>query len=308
MKNLKYLLVTLVLFIAASHQKASALDQPYLLNLRSEITNQLTVASNTLPLDKKLIAKLKASLKIADKPTTNTFAANTKKVATLIPSLNKASISNIFDAEIQLILDLYLADYIAAHSNQVAILATAYPGSKQIAAQNALNKLQASIDGMNTNLLSNPAVKHLTGASKNLVRATKAVANAKKAKAPAAYVNATLTPNGAAKQTLSSKPPFAAFQLANPGTGAFIINANQLKGRTLHNLSCNFTVPSAGTHTVNASGVYTAIGQLPYNSTSGQATVTWNPANKNVFGTMTFNVSNGTRTGTLSSTFNLYYP
>ncbi len=313
MKTLKYLFITFVLFAAATHSHAAEL--PYLSNLRSEITNQLTIASNAIPVNKPLITKLKASLKTVDKNTTNTLAAGVKTLAVLAPSLNKTTLSNIFDGPLQTVVDIYTTEYLNAHSNLVAQLATAYPSKKQEAALKLLDKLAAAVSAANTNFNSNLAVKALTLASKNLVASSKAVTTAKNVPVPPSKVLAT-----APKTWAPSFKSIVAIAVPFPNN-FFVINANGTSGTGFGTKIASLTVqlgtlvPGSNNVIIEANSSLYAVAKLggenqAFNSTGGTAQANWNPATKTISGSFSFNViQDGTsNTTVIKGTFVTSYP
>ena len=74
MNKLVYPLACLAVLLA---NMARGDDLPFFSPLREEVANQLTVASNTVPLDKKLLASLRSNLKSIDKTKPTLTAGST---------------------------------------------------------------------------------------------------------------------------------------------------------------------------------------------------------------------------------------
>lgn len=321
MKQVKFLLVAAALFCAAAKQQSSAIDippAPYFRDLRIEVTNQLTIASNAVAADKKLIAKLKSTLKTIDKNSSITLAPGTKTLALVAKALNKTSLSNVFDAQLQFIVDIYTDNYAGLETGLETQLNTAFPGKKRDAAQKALNKLIAAIDSASSNLNTDLASKALSLASKNLVVAQKAVTSAKNAPLPPSSFQATVAISGSSTTTF--KPRLATVTPAVIGSGNFFVNAAGTSGSGINTkaISLSFAltdlVQGANTATITAGGAnqYTTgglNGNVSFNSTGGVSHVFWDAATKTLAGDFSFNGSeqDGARTATFSGTFSVHY-
>lgn len=319
MKKLKYILTALTLICAAAGHQLRAETLPlYFGDLRSEVTNQLTIASNTVVVDKKLISKLKATLKTIDKNKTNTLAASTKTLALVAKSLNQTTLSNIFDSNIQLVVDLYVSNYFSAQSDLASRLVSTFPGKSHDAADKAMAKLLAAIDAADTNLNSTIASKALSSSSKALVVATKSVTKAEAAPQPPATYQATIAINGASTTTF--RPTLAVAVQGGPGD--FFINAVGHSGSGLSTkaLSLSFAITDLvdganPTATITAGGAnqYTVAGlgsgNTTFISTGGTTQVNWNSAAKLLSGSFSFNSSeqDGSRTAVISGTFVITY-
>jgi hypothetical protein len=92
MKNSFTPIVCLFLLLAVS---ARADELPFFSALRGEIVSQLTLASNTPPVNKKLVAALNTNLKLIDraKPT---LVHGSTALGTLAKNLGKTALSNTF--------------------------------------------------------------------------------------------------------------------------------------------------------------------------------------------------------------------
>lgn len=311
---MKKILLALALFAisSAQHLSASDLQAPYFSFVRSEVTNQLTIASNTLPLNKTLIGQLKATLKVIDKNTTNTLAPGVKTLGLVTKGLNKTSISNIFDAELQNVVDIYF-DILKSNGSSLSNrLVATYPSGPHTSALNNLNQMIAALNSADTNFNTTLASKSLALALKKFVVTEKLTIKAEAAPAPLATVNATITISGS-KTSFKSTLAVAA-SIVN---GIVFINAVQGSTSGTKSLSFGLTGLVAGANTlpiasgganqytyVNFSGVGAYTGHS-FDSTGSTATVNYNPATKSLSGSFTFNASeqDGIRTAAITGTF-----
>jgi hypothetical protein len=239
---------------------ARADDLPFFSALRGEIVNQLTIASNTLPLDKKLVAALNTNLKLIGR-TKATLVNGSAALGVLAKNLGRTSLSNTF---LPILADARTAYADALDAETDALesrLADTIPGKAQAAAQVALNKLQAAIDDSRTNASFTLALKSLSKAAKAVAAAQKAVTKAESAPPGAGFLSATITESN---QGVTTFQP-ARSELANaaeydPFSGEFDIivsdgrnlGGGQLQGRVLTFIA---NLPGAGSYTLNLTNV-----------------------------------------------------
>lgn len=305
----KILPVLAIIFAAlAPHTAEAQLTIPFFSDLRVELTNQIAIASSAPTVDTRLIKGLTSTLKTLDKNTNTSLVLGTKTLGLLVKSLNRSSLSNVFNPGVQLVVDLYVSNYFSAQSDLSARLFSTFPGKARTSAQTAIDKLTAAINAADTNFDSAVAAKALLLAGKSLIRATKSVVKAEAAPAPNASVTATLTRSSGSAVNFESE--FGGLQVISAGN--FVVNVSQLEGTTLHVLFFGLSGLVEGANTVDlSSGTYTitSLDEGAYNSTGGSAQVNWDSSNKSVFGTFSFNVQeqDGPRTGTVSGQLTLYY-
>jgi hypothetical protein len=312
---MKYITTILAaLFCALSAQTTRGISVP-LGDLHDEITDQLSLASNNVLLNKKLISQLNAALKTLDKVKSDSLADETKTLSLVIPMLNKTSLSNVFDAELQLILDIYTSNYVSSADSFGAQLANTFPGKKHDSAQKALDKLLAAIQAADTNMDSTLAAKALSKASKTMKAVEKAVSNAINAKLPPASMTATISIPGEKDIKFSSKlgvgQPFAG--------GNFVMNAVSTTGSGFNTkiqsllLILPNLVEGANSVTLSGSGNQFTTGGLngstSFIGVSGNAQVVWVSASKAVSGTFTFTAAEqaGLRIATITGSFTAVY-
>jgi hypothetical protein len=167
-------------------------DLPFFSSLREEIASQLTIASNTVPLDKKLLASLRSNLKIVDK-TKPTLIAGSGALGTLAKGLGKTSLSNAFLPILTGIRTVYIDTMETQMDGLADRLADTIPGKAQTSAQTALDKAATAIDAVGTNSNFALSLKALSTAAKALAAAEKSVAKAETAKPGPNFITATIT-------------------------------------------------------------------------------------------------------------------
>lgn len=322
---MKKLILTLVLFCAVAAQHASAVSgPPYLDDIRSEIINQLTIASNASVLDTKLIKALNKVLTTLDKNLTNVIANATNKLAPgtkvlglITKALNKTSLSNVFDAPLQQTIDIYTGEYASALSGLSNRLAATFLSSKRTSAAKALGKLLLAVTSADTNMNSNLAVKALGKAATALKSAEKSVVKAENVPPPPAGITATVAVTGSSTVNYKSLT-----QVVTPGaSGNFNVLSGAVtgSGSNTKQLVISFSLQglSPGANTVNFTSfnyIVTGINGSGSMSCTGTAQVSWDPVKKSLSGTFscsgTFNFAiGGSAPGTVNGgSFTLYYP
>lgn len=170
-------------------------DVPFFSSLREEVLNQLTIASNAVPQDKKLLAALRSNLKTIDK-TKLTLIAGSGALSTLAKSFSKLSLSNTF---LPIVVDTRTT-YLDVMDSEKSLLEErlphTMPGSTQDKAQAAIDKLTVEIEAGATNEVLLLSLKSLGKAAKELDKATKAVVKAETAKPGKDFIIATITESG----------------------------------------------------------------------------------------------------------------
>lgn len=230
-------------------------DLPFFSALRAEIVNQQTIASNTAPLDKKLVAALNTNLKLIDR-TKPTLVHGSTALGVLAKNLGRTSLSNVFLPLLTDARNAY-ADALDAEADALeSRLADTIPGKARAAAEAALARLRTGIDDARTNANFTLALKSLTKAAKAVAAAQKAVTKAESAPPGAGFLSATITesnqgvtPFQPTPRDLSSAADYDPFS----GDLHIIVSdrknlgGGQLQGRLLTFIA---NLPGSGTYTL----------------------------------------------------------
>jgi hypothetical protein len=263
------------------------------------VINQLTVASNDVVANKKLIKTLSGALKLIDKTKTN-YVGGSKSLGSLARTLNRTTVSNEFHDVLQATADTYVSELLDEEGALADRLAPTYPSGSRTAAQRQLDLMLAAIQGANTNDSVVTAARFLSIASKKQIVAAKLVTKAENAPPPPAGVTASIT--GALRRSFKS---FTAV-ITNPGGGTSIIvnSATKPSASGLDSLAFSLTGVTDGTHTVNLEGEYSQVrvGGRAFTG-DGTATVTFNSTTKVIFGTFSFIGSDDDGSVTVSGSF-----
>jgi hypothetical protein len=252
MKNLIYPLTCLAVLLANS---ARADDLPFFSSLRAEISSQLTVASNTLPLNKKLITALGANLKLIDRTKTNLIAGSAS-LGTLAKGLGRTSLSNTFLPILTDTRSVYLDTIETQKGGLEQRLVTTFPGTTRTAANTALNKLAAALDGAKTNTIFTASLTSLSKAAKALATAEKSVIKAETAPPGADFLTATITESNQGVTVFKPLKKTILEASYDPFSGEIDIDAGELKKLTggrvqVRFLSLSAQVSGEGTHTLS---------------------------------------------------------
>lgn len=240
-------------------------EVPFFTSLREELTNQLTIVSNTVPLDKKLATSLRSNLKTVDK-TKPTLTAGSTALGTVAKSLGRTSLSNVF---LPLITDTRSV-YVETLESELAVLderlEATIPGKQRSAAQTKLAKVSASLDGVITNADLTLSLKSLSKAAKDLLVAQKAVAIAEIARPGPDFVSATITESGQINSAFKPVKSVGLDAYYNEFSGEIEIEAGEMKslggGRVqVRFLELTAAVPGEGTHTLSLTNESYAIYQ-----------------------------------------------
>jgi hypothetical protein len=128
-------------------QQARAVSSfPFFGDLRVEVTNQLTITSNAPTQDRKLTTALRKALTLIDKANPTNVVSDTKTLTMLTTTLNKSSLSNVFDAELQAIVDAYASTLLGAELSLSNRLTATFPSGPNTAAQRNLDQVLAALN------------------------------------------------------------------------------------------------------------------------------------------------------------------
>ncbi|HWN95001.1 MAG TPA: hypothetical protein VNT99_08210 [Methylomirabilota bacterium] len=317
---MKKLILTLTIFSLALLQQVCATTfLPHLDPIRAEILNQQVIVSNTVPLNKPLATALRKARTTLDRTTPTNLVNDTKTLATVTATLNKTSVSNVFDPLIRTALANYVAVIENALNTASNALLVTFPSGPHTTANNLIDDLFDSVEGALANVNSTLATKALAAATKKLGTINSLLAKAISAPAPPVQLRATITAGG--EGTFKFQPtPSRAAAAALIGnlvqiTGVQIqrIGATSVRSRTVSigipNIPNGTTVYSIGGGGANASVIYTisegGLGSPPtgdaYTATSGTLTVTWNSATRAAVGTFTFSGPGANNPGNTAS-------
>ena len=262
MKKLVYPLTCLAVLLA---NIARGDDLPFFSSLREEIASQLTIASNTLPLNKKLTAGFRSNLKLIDK-TKPTLIAGSGALGTLAKSLGRTSLSNTF---LPILTDTRTVYIDVMETEMIALedrLAVTIPGKAQTSARTAIAKVSVAIDDASTNNNFTVSLKSLSKAAKALSSAQKAVAKAETAKPGADFLSATITESNQGETLFKPVKKTILEAYYDDFSGEIVIDAGELKslggGRVqLRYLEITAAVPGEGSHTLSLTNEAYAIYQ-----------------------------------------------
>lgn len=326
MKRIALLLTLLVL--ACGSQARAAVSTTNFVALRAALVTELNTATSNVPVDKKLVATLKKSLAVLDKPGV-TNLVNDTKVLTLLTPLTKTSLSNTFNPLLNSSLQDYLNVFFAAAANSSNNLAGTFPSGLHTAAGNKLGTLYAQLLNANNLVDLVAAAKQLAAAAKTFGVVNALVVKAQNVPAPPSFANVHVS--GAISQSLNTKSKLGtAGGTFYPSGSSFIIIASvgtisppgqRLLTLGLYNVpegNSTLTVASGGVDAIyfysagipphNSSGTYTA--RISDNKGSGSITLNRNSATKTL--TATFNLNaidddNPSATATLTGDLVIHY-
>lgn len=234
---------------------ARADDLPFFSSLRGEIVSQLTIASNNLALNKKLISALASNLKTLDK-TKPTLIAGSATLGTLAKNLGKTTLSNNFLPIVTGIRTVYLDTMEGSLDELEERLSHTIPGKAQTTAQTDLGKATIAIDAVGTNSDFALSLKALSKAATALAKAEKSVVKAETAKPGANFLTATIIESNQGTTPFQATKSMFLDAYYDPFFGEITIEAADLKklggGRVqLRGLSLTAMVPGEGTHTLS---------------------------------------------------------
>ena len=294
----------------------TARSQGLLVGLYNSVSNQLSIVSNTVPVDTKLAKSLNGVLSTIQKSGGGaTLPTAIKSLSAVITTVNRTSVSNALQGSMHSSLLLCVTQYVGnanVVSNQLAGL---FPSTSKTLALNALSNLVTSIAILSTNANLSVAVKSLSGLSKQVTTVQKAVVKAQSVPAPAASVTASIVISGT--PTFNFKSTTAVAQ--HTGGGNFLVNSAQTviagTASTLHSLAFGlYGLVQGPNTTTNSDGEYSRVSfggaAGAYEIKSGTVQTTYDPTHKLISGSFVFNIQEQTtlKTGTVTGNFTCYYP
>jgi hypothetical protein len=312
MKKLLIVAATVGLFTLTQTARAAV---PLLSGLYNSVSNQLAIVSNTVPVDAKLAKSLTGALSAIQKSGGGTNAATAiKGLGSVVKIVNRTSVSNAVAASVNSTLVSIANQYVGTantYSNQLSAL---FPSTARTSAYNGISNLIASVNGIITNNNITVALKALTGLSKQVTTIQKSVTAAQNAPSPSSSVTATILISG------SPSFNFVASQsvLQHTTGGNFLLNSAETTGSgtgsTLHSLAFGIYGLVSGANNVSGSdGEYTRVSlggaAGAFSITTSSLQLNWDDAHKLVSGTFSFGLQeqSGSRTGSISGSFTLYY-
>jgi hypothetical protein len=261
---MKTLLIPLTCLVLLFSPASRADDLPFFSPLREEIVNQLTIVSNTVPLNKKLNSSLIANLKTLDK-TKPTLLTGSAALGTLAKALGKTTLSNTFLLIVTDIRTVYIDTMETEMDALEDRLADTIPGKAQTVAQTAINKLAAALENAETNANLTLSLKSLSAAAKALGTADKAVAKAETAKPGPDSITVTIAESGQGVTTLKplKKSLEAYYDDFSGEIEIDVAELTKLRGGQYQArfLEMTAAVPGEGTHTLSLTNEAYAIYQ-----------------------------------------------
>jgi hypothetical protein len=208
---------------------ARADELPFFSPLREELVAQLTLASNAPPpVDKRLISTLNANLKLIDR-TKPMLINGSAALGTLAKALGKTSLSNVFLPVIQSTRTAYSEFMVTELDDLDERLRSTIPGKTQTAAQTAMSKVSAALDGVETNSNLTLSLKSLSKAATALVAAGKAVTKAELAPPGAEFLTATIVESNQPTNTFKPNAKTYLDVYFDPFSGELEIDAGTIK-------------------------------------------------------------------------------
>ncbi len=206
-------------------------DLPFFAPLREEIVTQHALATNTVPLNKKLVSALASNLKTLDK-TKPTLVTGSAALGTLAKALAKTSLSNTFLPIVTGLRTIYI-DTMETEVDELEVrLADTIPGKAQTSAQTDLGKAIIAIDAVGTNSNFTLSLKALSKAATALAKAEKSVAKAETAKPGANFFTATITESNQGTNTFTVTKSTFLDAFYDSFSGGIDIEAGELKKLT----------------------------------------------------------------------------
>lgn len=331
MKLLLALTLTLAVFLPRAQAVADTL--PFLTTFRSQVANQLTIASNNIVAtndvrgNTRLKKTLIGALRTIDRTKTNSYVAGASALNVLNRTFYRTSLSNTFNPLVDQTRDVYVASLYLAYSNYAARVNASYPGRSQTAAFATLARLLAAIDTANTNTNVLVALRFLSTAARTETATLAATKRAEAAPLPPQQYTATIA--GALYGTFNFTPKPANAIAAVRNIALNNLQMNGVSGtvsgsgfstkstvRTLFinipNLANGTTVYDVGSgsgkafvnYTVARGGIGGADPADGYEAVSGTLTVTVNLAAKTAVGTFSFSAPGENNPGSTASTSN----
>jgi len=286
----------------------------FLSPVRTEITNQLNIVTNTAPLDAKRLAALKVALRTIDRPTATNLTIDLQALNVLVVGLGKSSLSNTFLPLLDTAADNYFDLLTSSYTNLTNQLVVALPSGVKNAASNNLAQLFLTLQKASTNNL--PAAVKLLGQAGAKLRTSTLLVTRALAVLPGPN---TLTANiggtaFAVRGLLGSGHPTGVLGVYEPGIHRLTISAAKVVGANVKSLSIAVGNIAEGTtvHSLNGDGVATYImaglaGNGASTSTTGTMTVTMNSAKQIMSGSFSITMAGTAINSTMTGTFFVNY-
>lgn len=314
MKRL-YLLLTLALCLFS--QRLLAIPDPatQMGFFRSTLSNALFNVENGGDPDKKAVSALTKAIALIDKTDLSNVAADTKILSSIATSISRTSVSNMIGDDVINTINYFYSLELSHANGSSNQLNGAFPSGPRTAAGRNLVSVYRYLTGDDSNV---PAwAKAIANASKKLIVVDKLVEKALDVPPPASSMQVKVTGDDSVSLKLAGVKPtgtvvaaaFAANAVEVVGTS--IITRPPFGQKSVH-LSFSNLVPGQNNYTFNTScnGIYAnnTVGGNAYSSSSGTATVQFNPASHAISGEFSFVAIGGggaqvTVTGTFSGTY-----
>ena len=319
MKNLSLfkLLAALVLLSLVPMSGSATVAYPFLTSVRTEVTNQLNIVTNTVPLDTKRLAVLKAALKSIDRTTATNLTTDVQTLNVLVVGLGKSSLSNTFLPLLDNAADQYydvIADGYESLTNRIVL---ALPSGTHTAADKNLALLLTTLQKAgSTNLFA--AVKLIGQAASKLKTCTLLVTRAEAVlPGPNAFTAMIGSTAYSLRGELGPGHPSGVRADYTDATHILVITGSKLVGANakLINITIGSVTNGVTVHTFGGGGStavasYSAVG-LSGNGTStstdGTITVNMNEAKRVFSGSYSFNIAGTAGNSLVKGTFLLNY-
>jgi hypothetical protein len=293
MKQHIYLIFFFALCFGARRAEATPY-LPYLSEVRTQLTVQIAIASNTVPVDSKLQGALQKSLSLIDKADTPSLANDLKVLGALATAISKTSISTVFQGSLDKAVNDYFDLVYGMTNTSAAKLATAYPSKAKDSTQKSLTKLYATLGSADIDGNFGVAAKLIGKALSQLASTEKLLASALKVAAPPSGVNGTIT----GSSNWNFKSTLAVAVTGSPTNNVTVNSSEVILKAPFGQRTLTFSMyglqEGANTLTVGLNDfliveVYGNGTGGAYNDSSGTIQVNYNSTTKTVVGT--FNVT-----------------
>lgn len=316
MKNHLFKTIAAALLLALLPVSGSAKTlYSFLDPVRTEITNQLFMVTNTIPVNTKQATLLKAALKQIDRPTATNLTIDVQTLNVLVSSLSRASASNTFLPLLDTAADNYFDVLVTGYSDLTNRIVAALPSGVKKAATNNLAQLLAKLQlASNTNLTA--AVRLMSQSVAKLKVTTTLVTRAVAVPPGPNTVNAKIGASVfAVRGLLGPGHPSGARGDYVDGTHILGITANKLVGASLKVLAIQVSSVTEGetVHTFGDSAIASlAVAGLSgsgasVSGNSGTITVNMNSSKRVMSGSFSFNVTGTAGNVPITGTFMVNY-
>jgi hypothetical protein len=300
------LLLTLVIFASASHLQATPL-KPYFGPVRDELAAQITLVTNTLPLDKKLQGALKSALAQIDKPGTPSLANDLKILGAVVPAINKTSAANVFHASLDGAVNNYLESVYDLADASKTKLAPAYPSKANDSAQKSLDALYATLLSAHSSVDMGAATKLIVKALSQWTATEKLIVSALKVPAPPNGVTANVT--GASKWSFKSTQAVAVGGYPSNNVTVNSVQAILKSPYGMRSITFSMYGLHEGANTLSVSSsdciiteVYYGGSAKAFGGSSGTIQVNYNSTTKTVAGTFNLTLHDQDNPGVITAT------